>query len=82
MEQVIGIADDAVHTQHVYSRRANCITEVDDVVLACGSASRTELLDQIVDRHSRVHVIGDAFAPRRLLFASKQAFALAQLLDQ
>jgi 2,4-dienoyl-CoA reductase-like NADH-dependent reductase (Old Yellow Enzyme family) len=34
------------------------------------------------DRRPDVHLLGDAFAPRRLVAATRQAYALAKLLQQ
>ena len=31
-------------------------------------------------KHPRQHILGDAYAPRRLVFATRQAYALAELL--
>jgi len=50
------------------------------VVLACGSVSDSALYDELKPRLGSVHVLGDAYAPRRLVFATKQAYALAELL--
>jgi hypothetical protein len=57
------------------------IADIDSVVLACGGVPEASLYEELKTMHPRVHLIGDAFAPRRLLFATKQAYALASMLD-
>lgn len=52
----------------------------DSVVLACGSVSDSALYDQLRGRLPELHVLGDAYAPRRLVFATRQAYALAHQL--
>jgi pyruvate/2-oxoglutarate dehydrogenase complex dihydrolipoamide dehydrogenase (E3) component len=56
------------------------IEDVDSVVLACGSVSDSTLCDDLAGRHTDLHILGDAYAPRRLVFATKQAYALADLI--
>ena len=80
-EIVTVVSDDGVHVRHAYSGREEILTGFDSIVLACGSVSETSLFEELKNTHPRVHVLGDAFAPRRLLFATKQAYALAALLD-
>jgi NADPH-dependent 2,4-dienoyl-CoA reductase/sulfur reductase-like enzyme len=80
-EIVTAIDDDGVQVRHAYSGRTELISDVDSVVLACGGIPEASLYEELKDQHPRVHLIGDAFAPRRLLFATKQAYALASLLD-
>ena len=80
-EIVTGVTDEGVHVRHSYSGRADLISGIDSVVLACGGVPEASLYEELKGQHPRVHLIGDAFAPRRLLFATKQAYALASLLD-
>ncbi len=80
-EIVTAIKDDGVHVRHAYSGRSEVIADVDSVVLACGGVPEASLFEELKGKHPRVHLLGDAFAPRRLLFATKQAYALASLLD-
>ena len=49
-------------------------------MLACGSVSDSALYDELKRRLPEVHVLGDAYAPRRLVFATRQAYALAESL--
>ncbi|MEY4136101.1 MAG: hypothetical protein RL205_229 [Actinomycetota bacterium] len=80
-EIVTAITDDGVQVRHSYSGRTELISDVDSVVLACGGVPEASLFEELQGKYSRVHLLGDAFAPRRLLFATKQAYALASLLD-
>jgi hypothetical protein len=45
-------------------------------VLACGGEAETALSDELRGR-VEVHVLGDAYAPRRMSFATRQAYELA-----
>ena len=77
MEQVARIDAGSVTTRNVYSGRQQEIDGIDSVVLACGSQSDSALYEQLRARHPATHVLGDAYAPRRLVFATRQAYALA-----
>ena len=70
-----------METANVYSGAAGEITDFDSVVLACGGTSDSGLYQQLKDRaddlHIDLHVLGDAYAPRRIWFATRQAYALA-----
>lgn len=50
----------------------------DNVVLATGGLPNSTLYQELRGRHPSVHLLGDAFAPRRMVFATRQAFALAR----
>jgi pyruvate/2-oxoglutarate dehydrogenase complex dihydrolipoamide dehydrogenase (E3) component len=80
MEEVSAITAGAVTVRNVYSWRESQITDIDSVVLACGGESDSALYDDLSAALPDVHVLGDAYAPRRLVFATRQAYALAQLL--
>jgi 2,4-dienoyl-CoA reductase-like NADH-dependent reductase (Old Yellow Enzyme family)/thioredoxin reductase len=80
MEQVSRIEDGSVATRNIYSGREHRLDGVDSVVLACGSQSDSALYDEMRTRHGDVHVLGDAYAPRRLVYATRQAYALAKAL--
>jgi NADPH-dependent 2,4-dienoyl-CoA reductase/sulfur reductase-like enzyme len=54
--------------------------EVDTVVLAFGGTPRTELHDALRGRIEALHVVGDAWAPRRLTVATRQAWELGRTL--
>jgi 2,4-dienoyl-CoA reductase-like NADH-dependent reductase (Old Yellow Enzyme family)/thioredoxin reductase len=79
-EEVVRIEHEAVTVRNVYSWAEQSLTGFDSVVLACGGDSDSSLYDELRDRHPDVHVLGDAYAPRRLVFATRQAYALAQNL--
>jgi pyruvate/2-oxoglutarate dehydrogenase complex dihydrolipoamide dehydrogenase (E3) component len=53
---------------------------VDTVVLAYGGVPRTELFDALDGRVPQLHVVGDAWAPRRLTVATRQAWELGRTL--
>jgi 2,4-dienoyl-CoA reductase-like NADH-dependent reductase (Old Yellow Enzyme family) len=80
MEEVVAIGGSSVVVRNVYSLREETVGGFDSVVLACGSVSDSRLYDELRPRLGSVHVLGDAYAPRRLVFATKQAYALAELL--
>ena len=80
MSEVIAITDDGVRTRHVYSGRTEDLGGFDAVVLACGGVSDAGLFAELKDRPGEVHVLGDAYAPRRLIYATKQARALARVI--
>jgi 2,4-dienoyl-CoA reductase-like NADH-dependent reductase (Old Yellow Enzyme family)/thioredoxin reductase len=80
MEEVVGIGPDGVTVRNVYSLRTGEVTGFDSVVLACGSVSDPALYDGLKGRVPERHVLGDAYAPRRLVFATRQAYALARQL--
>ncbi|TDO48701.1 2,4-dienoyl-CoA reductase-like NADH-dependent reductase (Old Yellow Enzyme family) [Kribbella sp. VKM Ac-2527] len=80
MEQVVAIERHTVLTRNVYSWRTRVLGDFDSVVLACGSVSESSLYDALRDELRDIHVLGDAYAPRRLVFATQQAYALAKQL--
>lgn len=45
--------------------------EVDDIVVALGGRSDRGLYDQLSGKVAELHVIGDAVAPRRILYATR-----------
>ncbi|HEU4997848.1 MAG TPA: FAD-dependent oxidoreductase [Lapillicoccus sp.] len=80
MEEVVAIRGSEIVVRNVYSLREETVSGFDSVVLACGSVSDSGLYDALKPRLPEVHILGDAYAPRRLVFATKQAYALAELL--
>ncbi|MDT9591627.1 FAD-dependent oxidoreductase [Nocardioides zeae] len=84
MEEVVGIERHTVTTRNVYSwRERTHAFQFDSVVLACGSVADPSLYDALRTEGSggaELHLLGDAYAPRRLVFATRQAWALAQQL--
>ena len=82
MQEVTAIGDHHLSLRHVYSTRERELGPWDSVVLACGGVSVTEPYNTVKTQRSGVHVLGDAYAPRRVVFATRQAHALARsLLD-
>lgn len=64
--------------RHVYSQREHNLGDFDAVVLSCSGVPNASLAEDLHDRGVAAHVLGDAFAPRRLVWATRQAFDLAQ----
>ena len=79
-EQVAYIEPGVVHLRKVYSHLPGRIEGVDSVVLACGGVPNGELFTELRDQGVTVHVLGDAFAPRRVIYGTRQAYALVSTL--
>jgi 2,4-dienoyl-CoA reductase-like NADH-dependent reductase (Old Yellow Enzyme family) len=82
LEQAVTITPSAVQVANVYSRRTEELTGFDSVVLACGGEADARLYGELAGQRSEVHLLGDAFAPRRLVAATRQAYALARILQR
>ena len=67
---------------HVFSDRRSTLAGFDSVVLACGGAPRSGLAHELVDAPFEVHLLGDAYAPRRITYATHQASELAAQLSR
>ena len=80
MEEVVAIRGSAVVVRNVYSLREETVDGFDSVVRPGGAGCGAVQYDELKPRRGAVHVLGDAYAPRRLVFATKQAYALAELL--
>jgi 2,4-dienoyl-CoA reductase-like NADH-dependent reductase (Old Yellow Enzyme family)/thioredoxin reductase len=80
LEEVRAISTDGVDVRDVYSFESRRLSGYDSVVLACGADSDDALFHELKGRVPELHVLGDAYAPRRLSFATRQAYALAELL--
>ncbi len=78
MARATGIHGSTVHLSSTYGRREWTIDEVDTVVVVAGGVPSDGLWRDLKGRHPNVHLLGDAFAPRRVVFATRQAFALAR----
>jgi hypothetical protein len=81
MARLVGLEAGSVHLAHSYSNRRWSIDGVDDVVLACGAVPDNELYLSLKGVRSNVHLLGDAYAPRRMVFATRQAWHLASMLE-
>lgn len=82
-QQVTSIDGSQVSLRNVYSLQTRTLGDFDAVVLACGSVSDSGLYDELRRTSPMIpdlHLLGDAYAPRRLVFATRQAYALAQQL--
>ena len=82
MQRVVEISDGTLELAHVFSERRSTIDGFDSVVLACGGVPRSELARDLADEPFDVHVLGDAYAPRRITYATHQASELAALLSR
>jgi len=80
MEDVVGIEPSSVTVRNVYSGVERTLPGIESVVLACSGVSDTGLYEELKGQHPQVHILGDAYAPRRLVYATRQAYALARLL--
>ena len=80
MQEVTAIGDHSLSLRHVYSTRERDLGPWDSIVLACGGVSVTEPYNSVKTQRDGVHVLGDAYAPRRAVFATRQAHALARSL--
>jgi 2,4-dienoyl-CoA reductase-like NADH-dependent reductase (Old Yellow Enzyme family)/thioredoxin reductase len=79
--RVTAVDRTTVHVANTYSGRAWTIDDIDTVVLATGSLSRDGLYHELAGTHAEVHLLGDAYAPRRMTFATRQAWSLVATLD-
>jgi 2,4-dienoyl-CoA reductase-like NADH-dependent reductase (Old Yellow Enzyme family) len=78
MTRLVAIEPELVHLANSCSNRRWQLDKVDSVVLACGSISNDGLYHQLRGQHPNVHLLGDAYAPRRLSFATRQARELVR----
>jgi 2,4-dienoyl-CoA reductase-like NADH-dependent reductase (Old Yellow Enzyme family)/thioredoxin reductase len=65
---------------HSYSDRRWTVDGVDSVVLATGATGNDSLFRALKGVHPDVHIVGDAYAPRRVVFATRQAWHLAAMI--
>lgn len=77
LERAVGIEPGRVITRNVYSGHLREHDGVDTVVLACGGVPVTSLYDDAAGLAPEAHILGDAYAPRRISFATRQAYELA-----
>lgn len=81
MTRLVDVGESSVTVANCYSDRRRHITGIDSVVLACGAVADDRLFQQLTGAHANVHLVGDAYAPRRVVFATRQALQLASLFD-
>lgn len=79
-EAVIAVTLPELTCRHVYSGRESRHAGFDSVVLACGGQAETSLFEHLDGRIGELHVLGDAYAPRRITFATQQGHELGKLL--
>ncbi len=80
LEEPVAVTSTGVTVRDVYTFAERQLEGFDTVALACGGESDAELFEALRGRVPEVHVLGDAYAPRRLSFATRQAAALAEVL--
>jgi 2,4-dienoyl-CoA reductase-like NADH-dependent reductase (Old Yellow Enzyme family)/thioredoxin reductase len=78
--RLTGIGATEVEFANSYSDRRYTRSGIDTVVLVTGGVGEDTLYRQLTGLHPQVHLLGDAFAPRRVTFATKQAYTLAHAL--
>jgi 2,4-dienoyl-CoA reductase-like NADH-dependent reductase (Old Yellow Enzyme family) len=82
LARLVAIEPGVVRLASTFGRRSWSIDDVDHVVLACGSVPTDGLYRDLRPRHPEVHRLGDAYAPRRMVFATRQAWSLVEVIDQ
>jgi 2,4-dienoyl-CoA reductase-like NADH-dependent reductase (Old Yellow Enzyme family)/thioredoxin reductase len=80
MHRVVQIELGLVRIADVYGGAIRTIDNVDSVVMACGSRADSGLYADLDGSIDALHLIGDAFAPRRLTYATRQGDAVGRLL--
>lgn len=81
MTRVAAIEPGTVHLANTYSGRRWSLGPINSVVLACGAIPADQLYQSLRSQHPQVHLLGDAYAPRRMVFATRQAWDLARTLE-
>ena len=76
----VAIEPGCLQTRNIFSGTAGTVEGFDSVVLACGGTALSALFAPVRARFPNTHILGDAYAPRRLWFATRQAYALAAAL--
>jgi 2,4-dienoyl-CoA reductase-like NADH-dependent reductase (Old Yellow Enzyme family) len=79
--RLVAVETGTLTLAHCFSERRWTVDGVDSVVLACGAIPVDDLYHALRSRHPAVHLLGDAFAPRRMVFATRQAYELARTFD-
>jgi 2,4-dienoyl-CoA reductase-like NADH-dependent reductase (Old Yellow Enzyme family)/thioredoxin reductase len=83
MTRLVHIDTDHVIVANTYSDRQRVLAGFDSVVLATGAVGDDSLASALragTSSAAEVHLVGDAYAPRRVVFATRQAWHLAQLI--
>lgn len=80
MERVARIEPGHVVSRNIYSGAVRAHLGYDSIVLACGGEAESALHTALRGRVPELHILGDAYAPRRISFATRQAYELARRL--
>jgi len=80
MERVTSVEQGRLMLKHVYSGKASELNGFDSVVFSTGGLANDSLFNALRGKHEAVHILGDAYAPRRIWFATRQAYELAQVI--
>ncbi|EHI14814.1 NADH:flavin oxidoreductase [Mycolicibacterium thermoresistibile ATCC 19527] len=80
MRRVVEIEPSRVQTKDIFADTPLTIDDVDFVVLACGRIPNSVLARALHGKVPEMHILGDAYAPQRITFATRQAWALANAL--
>lgn len=80
MERIVSVQPGRVVTRNIYSGCERIIEGVDNLVLACGGSAENSLYHALQGKVPELHLLGDAYAPRRISFATRQAYELAKLV--
>ncbi len=80
MERLVNIEQGCLTLANIYSGVSREVVDFDHVVIAAGGSAQHALYDELSLQRADVHVLGDAYAPRRIWFATRQAYELAARL--
>lgn len=80
MARATSIDGDTIHLSSTYGTRHWTEGPFDSVVVVAGGIPNDSLWKQVKAQHPSVHLLGDAFAPRRVVWATRQAYELARTL--
>jgi 2,4-dienoyl-CoA reductase-like NADH-dependent reductase (Old Yellow Enzyme family)/thioredoxin reductase len=68
-----------VQLYNLYSGEERAV-EVDDIVVALGGSANHRLYDELVGKVGELHIVGDAVAPRRIMFATRDGNRVGRAL--
>lgn len=77
MLRLTAIGEREVTMADVYTQKLHTLGDFDSVVIAASGAPRNALYRALKATGRTVHILGDAYAPRRITFATRAAHALA-----
>ncbi|MNF76167.1 2-enoate reductase FldZ [compost metagenome] len=80
MQRITQIAAGRLVTRNIYSGVERIIMDFDHLVLACGGSAESRLYHELKGKVPELHILGDAYSPRRISFATRQAYELAKLV--